>query len=245
MKLYHRARSRIPDDMRPWSPNSGALYRYEIKGASLSDAHCKNEIIRSRGDLAKSGAGVYGGSIAGYSVKTDAEIDSWISNWLLENNNYDMLSDNCQKFVFDLLVWCTDDKYVMPYRLDAGEIEHSNSLWEYFTVTDGLSSIRNYCAYKFRYSFGPLSIHSKVLEFQSQIVSRERCFGWFKDITIIENEVSLGNAVGARVGLNFDTGIGVRFGNAELHCLGLGGKIGTDGIQVDTPVASVNACNIL
>ena len=35
--------------------------------------------------------------------------------------------------------------------------------------------------------------------------------------------------------INLNTGLGVRNGNVELHLLGFGGKVGTDGIEINTP----------
>ena len=35
--------------------------------------------------------------------------------------------------------------------------------------------------------------------------------------------------------INLNTGLGARNGNFEVHLLGFGGKVGTDGIELNTP----------
>ena len=65
--------------------------------------------------------------------------------------------------------------------------------------------------------------------------------GVFVDASLAKVEVGVG-PVGAKADLNVNTGWGVRGGNAEVHLLGLGGKIGRDGVAVDTPVGGVKCC---
>ena len=58
-------------------------------------------------------------------------------------------------------------------------------------------------------------------------------------------ELSAGNVVGVHVDCNVNTGIGVRNGNAEAHLLGFGGKVGADGVEINTPLGGANACNVM
>ena len=44
---------------------------------------------------------------------------------------------------------------------------------------------------------------------------------------------------------NVNTGLGVRNGNAELRVLGFGGKIGADGLEINTPLGGANACSMM
>lgn len=68
----------------------------------------------------------------------------------------------------------------------------------------------------------------------------------FADVIVADTAVSLsGNLIGARNGFNANTGIGARNGNLEAHILGFGGKVGADGVEVNTPSFGVNACSIM
>merc|ERR1712037_870216 len=49
-------------------------------------------------------------------------------------------------------------------------------------------------------------------------------------------------SVGVSGGLNADTGVGVRGGNLDVHLLGFGGRVGADGLAVDTPMGGVKCC---
>ena len=69
--------------------------------------------------------------------------------------------------------------------------------------------------------------------------------GVFVDTTVADVSFSAGNFAGFHVGLNANTGIGARNGNMEAHFLGFGGKIGADGVEVNTPVGGVNLCSIM
>lgn len=57
--------------------------------------------------------------------------------------------------------------------------------------------------------------------------------------SLVHMEANYGNVVAAHVDLNVNTGVGFRGGNAEAHLLGFGGKIGSDGLEVDTPLGGV------
>ena len=47
-------------------------------------------------------------------------------------------------------------------------------------------------------------------------------------------EASLGNLIGFHIDYNLNTGVGARNGNFEIHLLGFGGRVGGDGLDVDT-----------
>jgi len=57
----------------------------------------------------------------------------------------------------------------------------------------------------------------------------------------VRAEMSVG-PVGVSGGLNADTGVGVRGGNLDVHLLGFGGRVGADGLAVDTPMGGVKCC---
>ncbi len=55
----------------------------------------------------------------------------------------------------------------------------------------------------------------------------------------------MGNVVGAHFEPNVNTGVGARNGNLEAHLLGFGGKVGADGVEINTPIGGVNACALM
>ena len=67
----------------------------------------------------------------------------------------------------------------------------------------------------------------------------------FVDATVADAQASVGNWIGGHVGLNANTGVGARNGNLEAHVLGFGGKIGADGVEINTPIGGVNACSVM
>ena len=50
---------------------------------------------------------------------------------------------------------------------------------------------------------------------------------------------------GIHVGWNANTGIGIRNGNAEAQFFGFGGKIGVDGVEINTPYFGFNICSVM
>ena len=69
--------------------------------------------------------------------------------------------------------------------------------------------------------------------------------GLFLDTNVAEIKLSFGNIIGGHVGLNANTGVGARNGNLEAHFLGFGGKIGADGVEINTPLGGAHACSIM
>ena len=57
------------------------------------------------------------------------------------------------------------------------------------------------------------------------------------EASAIRYEANYGNVVGAHVDVN--TGLGFRNGNAEAHLLGFGRRVGTDGVEVNTPLGGI------
>ena len=57
--------------------------------------------------------------------------------------------------------------------------------------------------------------------------------------SLVRAEANFGNAVDVHEDLIVNTGAGVRNGNVEAHLLGFRGKVGTDGLEVNTPVGGV------
>jgi len=226
-----------------WAIKIGETW-YEIRGASKSNTNSKNEVIKSHGFNAQSGAGKLGGELVGVTTKSDDEIDTWIDDWLARNPTYAVMTDNCQKFVHELLVWVTEGRFTDNHRFNSADEPSKKSEATSFAAAEDGNAIANYCLAKCSSSYGPLGAKVKAFEFQAQAVAGPG-FGAFADATVFEEEISLGNVVRAHVGLNANTGLGVRNGNLEAHLLGFGAKIGADGIEVNTPIGGVNVCSVM
>ena len=61
---------------------------------------------------------------------------------------------------------------------------------------------------------------------------------WAK-ASYMRNELNLGNVAEVHIDLNVNTGAGIRGGNVDVHLLGFGGRVGTDGLEVNTPIGGV------
>ena len=79
---------------------------YEIDGSEVGGSKVENKackIVKTLGAVAKSGAGGFGGEVVGKTRKTDAEIDSFIDNWVSNNPTYTVFAVNCQKFAIEFI----------------------------------------------------------------------------------------------------------------------------------------------
>jgi len=233
-----------------WAIQVGERW-YEI--TSKDHVTRRNAIHVNNGGVASSGAGNLGGEVVGKSTKTDNMIFTWLNIWLSLNPRYDLLSDNCQKLSYEFMVWVTNNNYLCDHRVDAANI---NTFDSEFRDVQGLG-LRGFAATKggntvlhlnvggnALSSKGPINQRVKVGQFTGQAVAGPG-LGVFVDTTVADVSFSAGNFAGFHVGLNANTGIGARNGNIEAHFLGFGGKIGADGVEVNTPVAGVNLCSIM
>ena len=233
----------VPPLAYHWAIQVGEKW-YEI--APMTETKDGNKINTNYGEVAASTAGILGGSIVGETEKTDQEIDKWNKDWLAEYPEYDLITDNCQKYAVELLVWLTDNKYRLDCNLDAANLDQTLT-GDKFWTNDGFAleydgtAIASYIAGQNHDSVGPFVAKTTVGQFTAEAVLGPG-FGAFADATFIEGEVSAGKVIGLRVGLNVNTGIGIRGGNAELHVLGFGGKVGADGLEANTPVVGAHIC---
>ena len=220
---------------------------YEIAPKQKSESgKSPNKINRNKGKVASSKAGQFGGEIVGKSDKTDSQIDSWLERWLARNPEYDFMEDNCQKLAYEFMIWLTDNNYRCDHRVDAGNIETDDrEFWavDGFAAAKEGNAIASYGLGQGHVSKGPLNFKVKVGQASAQAVAGPG-FGAFADATIADVSLSAGNLVGAHVGLNANTGIGARNGNVEAHLLGFGGKIGADGLEINTPIGGAN-CSVM
>ena len=226
-----------------WAIKVGEVW-YEIRGPKL-DKNKENKININRGNMAKSGAGAFGGEIVGTTDKTDIEISCWYEQWVSKNPDYHLLKDNCQKFAFDCMVWLTKNNYKFDHRVDAGNI-NTGQFWASggFAVAQKGNAIAAIVLGQFHYSNYLLNAKIKVGQFSGQVVAGPGA-GVFVDTTVVDLSVSFGNVIGIHTGLNVNTGIGIRNGDAELHLLGFGGKIGVDGVEFNTPIGGLNMCSVM
>ena len=233
----------VPPLAYHWAIQVGEKW-YEI--APMTETKDGNKINTNYGEVAASTAGILGGSIVGETEKTDQEIDKWNKDWLAEYPEYDLITDNCQKYVVELMVWLTDNKYYLDCNLDAANLDQTVT-GEKFWTNDGFAveedgiAIASYTVGQSHVSAGPFNAKTTVGQFTAEAVAGPG-IGVFADTTFIECEANVGNLIGVHVGLNADTGIGIKGGNAEAHVLGFGGQVGADGLEVNTPVIGAHIC---
>jgi len=239
----------IPGVAQHWAVKVGDRW-YEIHGKS--DSHTYNIVDRGYGYAADSGAGSLGGELVGKTNKSDAQIDAWIENWEKTNCHYSLMATNCQKFAFEFIAWQTEGVYTIPHRVDAAMMAsngrkmmmmNGRTLGGFAASEDG-NHIARFGSGDSMASLGPLQYKNRSMEFKAQAVAGNPGLGAFVDASLQKAEVSAGNLVGVHVDLNINTGIGLRNGNFEAHLLGFGGKIGADGLEINTPIGGAN-CSIM
>ena len=84
-----------------------------------------------------------------------------------------------------------------------------------------------------------------LVYYQVQAAANREAVGAFGDASLGRLEYGAGNIVGIHVDPNLNTGIGIRNGNVEAHLMGFGGKVGEDGLEINTPIGGANACNVM
>ena len=218
---------------------------YEISPKNKS---CNtNKITRNYGEVAGSGAGSLGGEIVGVTRKTDDEIDKWNEAWLLRNPEYNVMSDNCQKYCIELMIWLTDNNYRCEHRANAAVLETADRKMfavDGFATAKGGNAIASFGVARTTLNGGPASVAATLGQINLQAVMGPGV-GLFADASLARLEASFGNIVGLHADLNVNTGVGIRNGNVDAHLLGFGGKIGADGVEINTPVGGVNLCSLM
>ena len=80
---------------------------------------------------------------------------------------------------------------------------------------------------------------------EAEAINGKHGFGAWANASAARLESNVG-PVGAHVDLNVNTGVGVRGGNLDVHALGFGGRVGADGVSIDTPIGGVSTtCNVM
>ena len=207
----------------------------------------RTKIVKNTGIKANSGAGYFGScEIVGQTTKTDAEIEDFIARYQSKNPDYHLLTTNCQQFAVQLIRELTGDIYRLKHLPDAAENGRS-VLGKRITVAHNGQSFASGHVAKIDVTAGPLSVEGTFLSAEYEAISAisGHGFGAWADTELVKLEADLGPLAGAHVGLNANTGVGVRGGNLDVHLLGFGGKIGADGVAINTPVGGVRACSIM
>ena len=169
--------------------------------------------------------------------------------WLVDDSTYWFKFIILNFWVTDFFSGIATVGVIICYKYWAHdqEINQQNSNYRYknVSVADGGNFIASYGLGQYCASCGPVNMKFECLSFTMQAVSGPGIGIFIDFITIYCSFSMLGNLFGWRVGSNANTGIGIRNGNFEAHLLGLGGKIGTDGVEINTPFIGINACCIL
>ena len=203
----------------------------------------RTKIVKNNGRTANSCAGYFGSEIVGKTRKTDTQIEDVIAEYESENPNYHLLTTNCQQFAVQFIRWLTDDVYRLKHLPDAAENTRSVGGNTISVAHNGQVYIAAHCT-KFDGTVGPLSGELTFLSVEAEAITGPGLGAW-ADLEILKMEADLGPLVGGWLGLNVNTGVGVRGGNLDVHLLGFGGKIGADGLAIDTPVGGVRVCSVM
>jgi len=220
---------------------------YEVAGKSDSSAAKVNKILRSNGNYAASTAGSFGGEIAGDTDKTDSQIDNFITEWEASNPDYDFTTDNCQKFVYEMLVFLTNGtNFRLPHRFDSAltakeDWFYNKNMFETFTKDEDGIAIARVGSWDSRAAAGPFQLRFAGPSAEASVVS-EAGLGAWANASVARYEANLGPIGGVHLEPNVNTGMGVRDGNLDVHVLGFGTRIGADGVEINTPIGGINAC---
>lgn len=216
-------------------------YWYELPGASLKDINSKNSVTPFKAKESKLGAGHFGGEVVGKTQRTDPEINFVIAKWLEKNSIYGFGSTNCQKFALQFVTWLTNGNYRIKHLGDAATTTNSSytdtkvliksqgqtivakGIWKQIRIPCGMVIFRirgPYCEYDKR-----------------TVMSMYRPgFGIWGEASLVKFEVGLAGIISIHVDLNANSGMGYRGTNIDIHLLGFGIALGSDGLAVDTPI---------
>ena len=226
-----------------WAVKVGNTW-YEID-VEKSNGKIKNYIKNQDGFAAASSAGALGGELVGETDATDSQISLWIGEWLSRNPDYNILSDNCQTFAYEFMDWLTNGNFSVSHRFNAArENMPLKKGFKRFAREEDGNAIARYTTSEVRKSAGVFSVSTRSIHAQAQAVAGPGLGAW-ADASAFKVEAAYGNVVGVHIEPNVNTGAGIRNGNLDVHLLGFGGKIGADGIEVDTPLGGVSACSMM
>ena len=218
------------------SSSSGCWFEILGKSGDEKSDSEPNDIGRSYTRAAKSGAGALGGSTVGKTTKSDEEIDDFISRWLKQNPTYGVLAANCQKFATEFIAWLTDDNYNISVSYDAGFLSELNNR-THAVAHEGTAYATASCGER-RAVGGLVTVAARAPTVMAGVSDGSEGLYAVAEASAFRAEANFG-VVGVHADLNVNTGAGVRNGNVEAHLLGFGGRVGTDGVEVNTPLVGV------
>ena len=209
-------------------------YWYEIEGADKNAKNSPNKINKSYGSQAKSGAGALGGEFVGKTWLTDGQIGAFIDDWLNENPTYGITNANCQKFAIEFIAWLTGNNFRLPHGLDAGTIPDIDNFTQ-VAVAHGGQAFAAIGAEKRGQTTGLLPAAMRGPYAEAEAIAGPGLGAW-ANASAARFETNFGNAAEVHLDANLNTGAGIRGGNVDVHLLGFGGRIGTDGLEINTPL---------
>ena len=215
---------------------------YEIELPDGGKGSKGTEVVKNTGRTSKSGAGYFGGEIVGKTKKTDAQIEDFIAGYQRSNPDYDLWSTNCQQFAVQLIRDLTEEIYRLKHLPEAAENERS--IGNRIAVAHNGQAFAAAHVAKIDGTVGPLSGRLTFLRGEAEAIAGPGIGAW-ADLEVVRLEAELGPVAGIHVGLNANTGVGVRGGSLDVHLLGIGGKIGADGVAINSPIVGVHACSIM
>jgi len=213
---------------------------YEIYVASKSRKI--NEIRKSFGKAAESGAGPFGGEPVGKTSKTDEEIESFNYRWSQTNPRYNVFFENCQKYAIEFIRWLTNNNYRLAHLPNSGYVV-DYPVENKISVSENNHKFSHAHLFEKHESIGPLSNKLTFLSGDVEAAAAKSGVGAWVDASLLNVETKIGTA-SIHCGLNGNTGLGVRQGNLDVHLLGFGVKVGVDGVAVDTPVVGAQ-CSVM
>ena len=131
-----------------WAVKVGDTW-YEIeRGDTFED---KNIVIKTRGEVSRTGACYYGSESVGWTDKSWEEIDKFTEDWIDNNPDYLVFADNCRGFSKDMVRWLTEQGpdlcQVNPRNKRRNKIGRSMSLNRRIKPIDEVEEIaRNFTA---------------------------------------------------------------------------------------------------
>jgi len=216
---------------------------YEIDGAGKNN---KGEYNTINGDSSDSGRPYWGRSsrnnakpfgLAGVTYKDEDEIAKFNKKWLRNNPYYDVKTDNCQIFAYDLIQWLTDGDFKLP-PMESGLGAWADGAGAHAVNRDGYKGARAHMG-KAGAQWGPVGVEAAGPSAGAEAMCGDAGYGAFADASLGRAEAKLGKYVGATVEPNLNTGIGYRDGELSVKVAGWGYSSTGGGVGIHTPLGSL------
>lgn len=173
---------------------------------------------------------------AGETARSDEEIAAFVGRWNTKDKGqeeYGLLTNSCQTFAFHLVHFLCDGEGKLP---TAGGLQVQVED-RHFVATAGLGEIASLGGAGAKVALTGTNVGIQGIAGQ----------GFFMKAELYHLEAGVDTPlgrVGVHQGINLNTGAGLRDGNAEATVLGLGWRVGKDGVGLRTPGGGVD-CGIM